>query len=69
LVGDEAEAWRRPSASVKEAATSRKKPSRFWRPLLREVDEDDDDDAAVLFCYSARRAAVHGDGGGRRNLR
>jgi hypothetical protein len=69
LVGDEAEAWRRPSASVKKTALAVTMASRPWRLRFREVVREVEEGVAVRFPSSAGRAAVHGDGGGRRQWR
>jgi hypothetical protein len=50
-----------------EDATARMIPSRTWRPLVREVDQDEDGGAAVRFPRSGEVAGVHGDSGGRRS--
>jgi hypothetical protein len=69
LVGDEAEAWRRPSASVKKTALAVTMASRPWRLRFREVVREVEEGVAVRFPSSAGRAAVHGVGGDQRKLR
>jgi hypothetical protein len=69
LVGDEAEAWRRPSASVKKTALAVTMASRPWRLRFREVVREVEEGVEVRFPSSAGRAAVHGVGGDHRKLR
>jgi hypothetical protein len=64
--GEDEAAKRRSSDTGKKTALAMTMASRPWRLRFREVVREVEEGVAVRFPSSAGRAAVHGDGGGRR---